>query len=232
MKAWLSGQNMMFYILSALTVAGIIVQAVTNHVYKRLIKASEHVEQTDNRLIKYIKLKYSSFYKIGISPNDGQAMVRKYFEKYKLGPMTLSSWTRCGILFSGLILLCTCVNILYEIYRGHALTDSVQTVMICVAALCILLTHCRLCAFDEKKNTFLVSMDDYIQNYLKNKIEYGKTLDTKTSNQQAKVAATSLERRRSELRDASKKRSEVGHRDTEDELDARIVEDILKEFLN
>ena len=47
MKAWLSGQNMMFYILSALTVAGIIVQAVTNHVYKRLIKASEHVEQTD-----------------------------------------------------------------------------------------------------------------------------------------------------------------------------------------
>ena len=75
-------------------------------------------------------------------------------------------------------------------------------------------------------------MDDYIQNYLKNKIEYGKTLDTKTSNQQAKVAATSLELRRSELRDASKKRSEVGHRDTEDELDARIVEDILKEFLN
>ena len=160
-------------------------------------------------------------------------MVRKYFEKYKLGPMTLSSWTRCGILFSGLILLCTCVNILYEIYRGHALTDNVQTVMICVAALCILLTQRRLCAFDEKKNTFLVSMDDYIQNYLKNKMEYGKTLDTKTSGQQAQAAATSLEHRKSELRGgASKKCSEVGRRDTEDDLDARVVEDILKEFLN
>lgn len=232
MRAWLSAQSIMFYILAVITAAGMIIQAVTNHVYKRLIKEADHVEQADNRLIKYIKLKYSSFYKIGISPNDGQAMVRKYFEKYKLGPLTLSGWSRCDILFIGLILICSFVNILYEMYKGRALTDSIQTLMMAAIAICILLMQKRWYAFGEKKTSFVVSMDDYIQNYLKNKMEYGKVLDAKISDEQTQTAATSMERRRTNTHRVMSEKNSGRRLHTEDDLDASVVEDILKEFLN
>ena len=63
MRQWISQQDVAFYVVTAVTIIGVILTAAANRAYKRLMKEADHVEESTNRLIKYIKLKYSSYYK-------------------------------------------------------------------------------------------------------------------------------------------------------------------------
>ena len=78
MREWMMEQGMIFYFFCAVGVMGAAAAALANRTYKRLIKEADGMENSQHRLIKYIKLKYSSYYTLGMKANDEQAMVRRY----------------------------------------------------------------------------------------------------------------------------------------------------------
>ena len=93
MREWMMEQGMIFYFFCAVGVMGAAAAALANRTYKRLIKEADGMENSQHRLIKYIKLKYSSYYTLGMKANDEQAMVRRCCDCCKLWKYSL--WFEC-----------------------------------------------------------------------------------------------------------------------------------------
>lgn len=243
MRQWIIQQGTVFYVMSAVTLLGIIMTAIANGVYKRLVREADDVENSSNRLVKYIKLKYSSYYKIGLKPNDMKAMVHKYFQKYRLGPLSLKLWSKTGILAAGIVGITAMVYMLLEFNGGARISDMYVMLTEAVLGIFILSLQYALYSFGAKQEAFCWAMYDYLANFLKNKIENGKTVLAEEEKIEAEsrherkhdrsfrgdeqVAATSAPYSKSVERSGKKDRRSYD----EDEIDAKIVEDILREFL-
>lgn len=258
-------QGMAFYFFGSVGVLGAAVSAAANKTYKRLIKEADAMEKSEHRLIKYIKLKYSSYYTLGLKANDEQAMIKRYLYRYRIGPMTLVAWSKMGLAALGAVILACLGNVLYKLGSGMAVMQMLPTVILAAFVAFALGMQYKLYGFDEKREIFCAQMEDNLQNFLKNKIEYGHTLEEKAEAAASQKAADSdfaEEKRTFQKKEyddgrrmAAKKKSSVSaEKKTEkqlqsediygkaaaaladgfgaEEIDARIVEDILKEFLN
>lgn len=245
MKQWLGQQSAVFYFMMITALVGLVMTAVANNVYKRLIKDTDDVENSANRLIKYIKLKYTSYYKLGLKPYDVKAMVQSYFAKYKVGPLTLKSWSVAGILSQSIVVITAIAYILFNLSYGKRISDLYTFIGAALIAVCILAVQNKLYDFGEKQATFCWNMYDYLSNFLKNKIENGKTASQsdmadmaesmqnnyqqfKARKGESQAAATSVPFGKM----SADKEKSFGRMAMDDEIDAKIVEDILKEFLN
>ena len=243
MRQWISQQDVAFYVVTAVTIIGVILTAAANRAYKRLMKEADHVEESTNRLIKYIKLKYSSYYKIGLKPNDMRAMVNRYFQKYRLGPVSLQTWSKSGILTAGIAGVIVMVYLLMGFYQGKRFADMYAVVISGILSEFILMVQYMLCAFKDKREAFCWTMYDYLSNFLKNKIENNPAVLSKEEGLSAKEALYQTDRERKGTSQAAATAIGSGKRTAEkmydsslsefedDEIDAKIVEDILKEFL-
>lgn len=234
MREWISEQGIMLYIFASVTIIGLIATAIANRGYKRLIKEADSMDNAENRLVKYIKLKYSSYYKIGLKPNDSKALVNRYLYKYRIGPFTLNTWAKTGLAALGVNGIAAVVNMLMRFFGGEALNTMypmLGTALLCMFALYV---QNRLCAFKDKQDAFRWTMYDYLNNFLKNKIECGKTLENKAASERVQAAATTVGRPREGAAAKAGGRSYDAQpaAAADEEIDARIVEDILKEFLN
>ena len=295
MREWIMEQGMIFYFFCSVGVLGAVAAALANRTYKRLIKEADGMENSEHRLIKHIKLKYSSYYTLGMKANDEQAMVRRYLYRYKIGPMTLIAWSKAGLLAMGVVTAVSFGNILYGLSVGTGFKAMLSTSMLGFMVASMLVIQYKLYSFRDKQKVFCAQMEDNLQNFLKNKIEYGHVLkrhqqetdegqdvqasDVQESRSKSHVfekkpqaavytqsrAAneTASERMSVHERDSSWKDKSAGDRQAaasvcgkkrqtkngeesvytkaalkladgfgSEEIDARVVEDILKEFLN
>ena len=66
MRNWFLGQGIPMYAETVLLAAGLFTLWMTGRIYKRLIREADLMGTSNQRLIKYIKLKVTSYYKIGI----------------------------------------------------------------------------------------------------------------------------------------------------------------------
>ena len=274
MREWIMEQGIVFYFFCSVGVLGAAAAAAANRMYKRLIREADAMEKSEHRLIKYIKLKYSSYYTLGLKANDEQSMVKRYLYRYKMGPMTLVTWSKLGLAALGAVVLGCLANILYRLNMGSEMTQMFPTVIAAAFVALALGMQYKLYGFKEKQDVFCAQMEDNLQNFLKNKIEYGHVLEERkeasvykynaenseeapeNSSQHPGVQAHSHLVRNTEDKsriedkpaESSKNRKTRKQSDSEsiygkaaaaladgfasEEIDARVVEDILKEFLN
>ncbi len=296
MRDWIIGQGVILYVFAGCLMVGALSAFIANHGYKRLIKESELMGNTGNRLLKYIKLKFGSYYKLNMRPQDTRALTKHYMYKYKIGFMNVMSWIKLSKLAVGVIGISAVGCLLWMQDQGKTMAQIVSMVgcaVICAGFVYIL--H-RLYDFPEKQNMLEWYLMDYLENFLKNKIEsaQGTGADSARNGQNSGVKRQNGSRAKeaegfrpketpelgaaaakvlgeqnfpdtdgeifnnnsgertawspkgnnnnevaaSKISAASCKKPEeklfAGKRgeDCEDEIDARIVEDILREFLN
>lgn len=286
MREWIMEQGILFYFFCSAGVLGAAATAMANRTYKRLIKEADAMENSEHRLIKYIKLKYSSYYTLGLKANDEKAMVKRYLYRYKIGPLTLMTWSKMGLAMLGAVVLACMGMMLYSLNNGAAFSDMFSMIVAAAMVSLVLGMQYKLYGFKDKQSVFCAQMEDNLQNFLKNKIEYGHVLKRQSGTDIAADAAEEKRRapaenfsenagekvylskehsgreRREYLRHERKAEMQgqsqaaaAGHgrkntiKKTEDsiytkaalqladgfgteEIDAGVVEDILKEFLN
>lgn len=164
-------KNYMIYALLGLCGIGILIKLMTNFVYIRLVKASGNMSASKNKLIKQMKLKFETFYKLKIGVNNVDIFVDKYVYKYKICGLLLSTWENISGLmlilclltapiFSilGLILDCGENSILYTFFTG-----------VCTSATLILVDN--LFNISSKRQIIKLNIKDYLENYLKARLE-------------------------------------------------------------
>ena len=279
MREWILDQGISLYVFFSVGLLGFIATAAANRTYKRLIREADHMEKSEHRLIKYIKLKYSSYYSIGLKTNDEKAMVKRYLYRYKIGAVPLISLSKAGLAAMTVVILTAAATMLYRLNQGSMLSDLSPLFGICAFLVTILAMQYKICSFQDKRDTFCAQMEDNLENFLKNKIEYGHVLEeqraqmhTDNSDQDNRrgVKKDSFEDQNSnhEKDEATRNRTVYhsgGAKDqaaasavensllkrqkaaesvfgnvasnladgfSSDKIDAKVVEDILKEFLN
>lgn len=97
MRNWFLGQGIPMYAEAVLMVAGLLTLWMTGRIYKRLIREADLMGTSNQRLIKYIKLKVTSYYKIGMHPEDTQALIGRYIKKFRVGPFRCRDGAVCLI---------------------------------------------------------------------------------------------------------------------------------------
>ncbi len=242
MKEWVVSLGVFAYIEAGIFFIGIISLLMTISTYRKLIKEAELMGTSNHSLIKYIRLKVGSYYKIGMEPENTEALVEHYLYKYKVGFLSLGGCMRVIHLMSVLSLVAGIIQSLYSYGQGKSLyyVFSVMTLGIVVSL--ILLGIAYFCNNDEKKKYLKADILDYVDNYLKNRLieEKGDVVPQnresyKRALQEAVAAAPGGTRRSGRTRpfyDDEMEYSASLRRKSSDEIDAKVVEDVLKEFLN
>ncbi len=239
MRNWFLGQGIPMYAEAILMVAGLFTLWMTGRIYKRLIREADLMGTSNQRLIKYIKLKVTSYYKIGMHPEDTQALIGRYIKKFRVGPFSLQGWSRLPYLWMTAMLAIGGGNLMYRWTRGEALYQIAVIFGMSVLGTVILGGLLMFMDFGAKERLLTNSIADYVDNYLGNKLaedykeQAGKVAPEQYKRALQEIAATGTGRRkeRNSQYYYDGFEGEDGLNRKNDAVDAKIVEDVLKEFL-
>lgn len=164
-------RNILIYTMGGLFVFGILLNFVLRIIYFRMLRASRNMGRTKNKLLKKMKIKFETFYKLNIGVNNVDAFVDKYINNHKFFGIWLITWENlCGQV----IILCALIGSvgallggIYEVNRQGIL--SVFSVGILTSGL--LITFWGLLNLALKKELIRLNVVDYLDNYLKKRLE-------------------------------------------------------------
>lgn len=165
--------NMFIYIMLGLCLVGVIIKLILELVYLKLVRASENMGTSKNKLVQSMKKKFEAFYKLKIGVNNVDIFVDKYILRHRFCGLLLSTWENiCGQIVMLCVLIgsiSTILGLIYESGKQEVLTTF--TVGIFTTGLLILLEG--IINISGKKEILRLNMKDYLENYLKVKLEQG-----------------------------------------------------------
>lgn len=238
MKDWFLGQGVPLYAEAVLFIAGLFTLWMTGRIYRRLIREADLMGTSNQKLIKYIKLKITSYFKIGMHPEDTKALTGRYIKKYRVGPFSLQGWSRLPYLLMTAMLAVGGGHFMYRWTSGQGLYQMGAVLGVSIIGTIVLAGLMLFMDFKGKEQLLVNCITDYVENYLNNKLaqdyknQAGKVSPEQYKRALQEIAATGTGRRRE--KSSPYYYDEFGDNMTSrknDEVDAQIVEDVLKEFL-
>ena len=164
-------KNIFSYIMLALCACGILLKLILNLIYSRLIKASDNMAKSKNKLTQMMKKKFETCYKLKIGVNNVDIFVDKYVFRHRFCGILLSTWENIG---GQILMLCiligsisTIVGLIYECGKQQIL--STFSVGILTSGLLIFLEG--LINLSGRKELIRLNMKDYLENILKVRLE-------------------------------------------------------------
>ena len=182
-----------------------------------------------------LRQKYSSYYKLGMRPGNAEALVKRYLALHRVGPLALYSWNEAGNFMMGAVMLTGLIRGIYRFQTTMQTGPALMDIGIgLVLALGLRLTG-KIFSVERLQVITLNAICDYLENYLKSKLdgEYGYGPQTETPDHYARaLKETAASRTKPGLRPTTVRRMPAERSETVDStVDAKIVEDVLKEFL-
>lgn len=164
-------KNIFVYAMLALCACGILLKLILNLVYSRLIKATDNMAKSKNKLTQMMKKKFETYYVLKIGVNNVDIFVDKYVFRHKFCGILLSTWENiCGqILILCLLIgsISTILGLIYECGKQQIL--STFSVGILTSGLLIFLEG--LINLAGRKELIRLNMKDYFENILKVRLE-------------------------------------------------------------
>jgi len=232
MKEWIVLQGWPFYIMLGMTAVGLIGTVLSRIFYGRLAKEAQLCGTSDYPMLHYIRQKYSSYYKLGMRPVNASALVKRYLALHKVGVLSLYSWPGIRTLMMGTVMLVGLVNGLYQYQMAEETAPLILSLGEAAVLNFGLWTAGQLLSVQRLEVISENAICDYLENYLKSKLDgeygYGRRTETPEHYVQA-LKETAASKSGSGIRPRSVRR--IDSERTNSEVDARIVEDVLKEFL-
>lgn len=225
-------EKALIYAILAAGGAGLLGKAVTAAVYGTLIKASNEMGNSKNRLMRMLCLKFETFYKLKIGVNNVDIFVDKYVNKQKFGGILLSTWEKLGGQMTLLSLAGAVLGSVWG-YLLHCGQEVILYTFLCgMTVTFVLIIFDNLLNISGKKQTLRVNMQDYLENYLKAKLENEHlTPEALESYRQAYFEETVADRKKKEEKIAVGKRKKLAIREETAAVQEKLIEEILKEYL-
>jgi hypothetical protein len=159
------------YFLYVLFGIGVFVKLIMLFVYSGLMKASDQMGTSKNKLMKLLRLKYETCYKLKIGVNNVDTFVDKYVYKHKFCGILLCTWESIGgqvIMLS--IVISTMGGVLGLVYDcGKDVILSTFFVGVFTSVLLIILEN--MLNLKIKRKIVRVNIKDYLVNFLKARLE-------------------------------------------------------------
>lgn len=170
----LFNKSIFIYIMIGLCGLGLLIKITLQLVYGRLAKASFNMGVSKNLLTRNMKKKFETCYKLKIGVNNVDIFVDKYLFSHKFCGILLSTWENiCGQL----LLLCvligsisTILGIINECGRNAILNTFAAGIL----SSGLLIFFEGLLNIGGKKEIIRLNMKDYLENFLKVRLEQGE----------------------------------------------------------
>ena len=238
MKNWFLEQGLPLYVELFFFAAGLFALWMTSRNYKRLIHEADSMGTSDHRLMKYIRIKVTSYFKIGMRPDDVRALAGRYIKKHRIGLLSMESWHHLPYLCMTGIAVVGGVSLIYQWTIGSTIDKIGSLLAVSCVGIVTLLGVMKFIDAKGKESLLLYTISDYVANYLNHKLAFeykdqaGNVSPDQYKRALSEVAATTAGRRK-------ERRAKYYYEDYaqdmqathNDAVDARIVEDVLKEFL-
>ena len=182
--------NIIIYVFAGLCALGILIRFILNMVYIYLVKESDKLGSTNNKLLKHMKMKFETCYKLNIGVNNVDTFVDKSLTKYKFCGLLLSTWENFSgqvLLLSFLIIPISAVfGVVFEISRDQILYTGAVGVL--VGAALILVD--KMTNLSVKKQMIRLNLLDYLENFCKVRLEHEKSQPEKLEQFRMEYMAT------------------------------------------
>lgn len=257
MKNWIAQQGWGLYLMIGMALVGVIGSILCRVFYGRLAREAQLCGTSDYPMLHYIRQKYTSYYKLGMHPSNAGVLVRRYLALHKVGPLTLNAWRYVRVLMTAGILMDGLIVSVYRYQQAFEIGPSiVYAGTSLILALGLWMTGLVL-GVENQYRIIVNAICDYLENYLKSKLdgEYGYGHQVEVPDNYEKALREAAAARAGNASGAAAGRSGYGRaagngvdygrrqgsRDrnlspgtdrASDAVDARIVEDVLKEFLS
>lgn len=159
------------YVMAGLCGFGIFVKLVISIIYRFLMRASDNMANSKNKLMKLVKLKFEACYKLKIGVNNVDTFVDKYVYRHKFCGIFLYTWENLG---GQLLMLCLLtgtigagLGLVYDC--GEVVILSTFFVGVVSSALLIIVES--FINLPAKRNLIKINMKDYLENMLKVRLE-------------------------------------------------------------
>ena len=164
-------QYMLVYGMIVLGIIGIVLKVFVSGVYNHLIHASDKMGNSDNKLMKLIKLKFETCYQLRIGVHNVESFVDKYVYRYRVMGVLLTTWEN----LSGQVLI---LSMLYgtAIVVSAIVTGVSQEVLFihfftAIAVCAVLVLMDSINNLSVKRKRLQINIVDYLDNYLKIRLE-------------------------------------------------------------
>lgn len=225
-------EKMLIYAILAAGGIGLLGKLITAGVYGTLVKASNEMGNSKNKMMRLLCLKFETFYKLKIGVNNVDIFVDKYVQRQKFCGIWLSTWESFG---GQMTVLCLSGAVLGSIwgYLLHCGQETILYTFLCgMTAAVVLIIFDMLLNVRGKKEMLRINMRDYLENYLKAKLENEHlTPEALESYRQAYFEETTENQKKKEEQRAEGKRKKLAIREETAAVQEKIIEDILKEYL-
>ncbi len=171
MVKYLYDQNIIIYTYAALVGLGLLFRLIVNLVYKHLVKQSDNLGETKNKMLKHIKMKFETCFKLKIGVNNVDTFVDKNVLKYRFCGLLLSTWDNlCGqVLFLNLLIV-PILAVFGAFYKcGQDKILFTGAIGILSAAVLILVD--KSINLSSKKKMLRLNLLDYLENFCKVRLE-------------------------------------------------------------
>lgn len=164
-------KNILAILMAVFCGLGILVRAIIYGIYRNLIKASDNMANSTNKLLKLIKMKFEACYKLKIGVNNVDIFVDKYMYKYKFCGILLYTWENISGQFLILCLLTGAVGSGLAVYYECGRTAVLSTFLIGLFTSALLIIFESFLNLPAKRNVVRINIWDYLENMLKVKLE-------------------------------------------------------------
>ncbi|MDF2609919.1 MAG: hypothetical protein K0R92_1393 [Lachnospiraceae bacterium] len=165
-------QNLFIYIMLGLGALGIIVKLILQIKYALLVKASDNMGTSKNKLTQTMKMKFESCYKLKIGVNNVDIFVDKHVYRHKFCGLYLSTWENIGgqVLILNLLIgsISSILGLIYECGKQQIL--GTFSVGIIIGGMLIFIDG--LINIPGKKQLIRINMKDYLENLYKVRLEH------------------------------------------------------------
>lgn len=171
MVQYLFNENIIIYIFVGLLGLGLLLRGIIDIVYIRLVKESDNLGGTKNKLLKHLKMKFETCYKLRIGVNNVDTFVDKNVLRYRFCGILLSTWECLSgqtLLLTFLIVpISTVFGVLFDCGQDQILNAG----GIGVLSASIQIFVDKMTNLSFKKKMLRLNLLDYLENFCKVRLE-------------------------------------------------------------
>ncbi len=180
-------------------VLGILTRLGLGMVYQRLIKETDNMAATENKMLKQCKLKFANCFQL----NNGVANIPVFVDKF-LNRLTIGHLSFDGIYhLSGQLMLlsvvCSGIGVCKSIMHGRMLGEILPFYIVSFLGLYVYFSVSTIVDVKGKRRVLKVNLVDYLENHLSARIDvtdqdiqmlYGEDWATKSAKRRVGVSVS------------------------------------------
>lgn len=157
-------------ILSFLGVS-IFLRVLLGLLYQKMIRETDNMASTENKLLKQCKLKFANCYQLNNGVANIPVFVDKFLNRLALGPLSFGTMYHLSGQSMLLSVVCAGVGICRSILSGRMLGEILPFYIVSFAGLYLYFSVSTVVDLKGKRRVLKVNLVDYLENHLSARID-------------------------------------------------------------